>query len=251
VGKLRRVIVLPDPHIPVHDTRSIGAVEDMMSDHRFDGWICLGDLLDFNCISSHNINNLRAVEGQRIQADYKVAAEFLDRQAAILRKNNKNCRIILLEGNHDFRIIRYIDAHPQLEGLIEVPLALRLKGRGIAWVPYWSEGEVYKVGKATFIHGRYCNDHHAKKHLQGYGTSIFYGHTHDVQAYSLPRHGPETPIAQSLGRLCLPQQYMQGRPDRWQQAVAIFEFMPNGEFQYQVLRINDHTFSYNGKVYRG
>jgi hypothetical protein len=44
---------------------------------------------------------------------------------------------------------------------------------------------------------------------------------------------------------------MQGRPDRWQQAVAVFEFMPDGEFQYQVLRINEHKFVHNGKEYEG
>ena len=89
----------------------------------------------------------------------------------------------------------------------------------------------------------------AKSMCMSYG-SVFYGHVHDVQAYSQYQHG-ETLIGQSLGCLCLPQKYMMGRPDRWQQAITIFEFLPNGDFQYQVLRIVNHKFSYNNKIYRG
>jgi hypothetical protein len=249
--KIQRWIVLPDPHIPVHDTKAVAAIESLMKDYRFDGWICLGDLMDFNCISSHNLNNLRAVEGQRIQSDYKIAAKFLDSQATILRKKTPAAKMILLEGNHGQRILRYIDAHPQLEGMIEIPNALELERRKIEWVPCWSKGDIYKVGKASFGHGRYISDGHAKKHVTVYGTSFFYGHTHSVDSYSLTRHGSQTPIGQSLGHLCLPQAYMQGTPDKWQTAFAVFDFLPSGEFQHQFIRINNHQFVYNNKIYGG
>jgi hypothetical protein len=44
---------------------------------------------------------------------------------------------------------------------------------------------------------------------------------------------------------------MQGRPDKWQTAFAVFDFMPDGNFQYQVIRIHDHKFSYGGRLYMG
>jgi predicted phosphodiesterase len=246
--QLSRWLVIPDTHIPFHDKKSLTAIEKLMADYKFDGWLHLGDLMDFNSISSHNLNNLRAVEGQRILSDYKIAAEFLDRQQGIVRKNNPHAKFVVIEGNHDQRILRYIDAHPQLEGLIEVPINLDFKRRGIEWIPYWSEGKIFKIGKAVFIHGRYCTDLHAKKHVMRYGADTFYAHVHDVQSYSLEQYG-QTLIGQSLGCLCLPQAYMRGAPDRWQQAVAIFEFLPDGNFQYQVLRIVNHKFSYNNRIY--
>jgi hypothetical protein len=63
--------------------------------------------------------------------------------------------MVLIEGNHDQRILRYIDAHPATEGMLEVPIALELDRRGIDWIPFWSKGDVYKIDKATFGHGRY------------------------------------------------------------------------------------------------
>ena len=122
------------------------------------------------------------MENKRIFDDYKVAADILDRHQAIICKKNKGARFVLLEGNHEHRLERFIDANPSLEGLIEIPIGLEFDKRKIEWIPYWSKGTVCKIGKATFIHGRYCNDHHAKKHVQSYGCSVFYGHVHDIQA---------------------------------------------------------------------
>src|SRR5262245_65877354 len=102
-----------------------------MGDYRFDGWINIGDFLDFDCISSHNLNNLRAVENKRIFADYEAAATILDRHQTIIRKKNKNARFVLIEGNHDERMERYINANPACEGMLEVPVALELKRRGV------------------------------------------------------------------------------------------------------------------------
>ncbi len=221
-----------------------------MADYRFDGYILIGDFLDFDCISSHNQNNLRAVEGKRLFADYEHAGAILDRHQKIIRANNKNAEFVYIEGNHEARMTRYIDANPALEGMVEVPTALELGRRKFKWVPYWTKGTVFKVGKATFIHGRYTNDAHAKKHVARYGCNIFYGHLHDIQTYSAEMMGEgNTLVGQSLGCLCLPQKYMQGAPDKWQQAITIFEFFPDGTFTYSVIRIIKHRFIYAGKVY--
>lgn len=245
-----RWIVLPDVHTPYEDGQSLLAVEKLMVDLRFDGYILIGDFMDFDCISAHNKNNLRAIAQKTVQKDYDRANIILDRHQKIIRANNKRAEFVYIEGNHENRVDRYIDANPAMEGSVEVPLKLNLKARKFKWVPFWSKGEVYKVGKATFIHGRYTNDAHAKKHVHRYGCNVFYGHVHDVQCYSAEMLGEgNTLVGQSLGCLCLPQSYMQGAPDKWQQAFGIFEFFPDGLFTYAVVRIFKHRFSYNGKVY--
>jgi len=45
---------------------------------------------------------------------------------------------------------------------------------------------------------------------------------------------------------------MQGQPDKWQQAFGHFYFWPNGEFQYNVVRIFGGKFiGPDGEVYTG
>jgi hypothetical protein len=247
-----RWIIIPDLQVPYQDTRSLSAVEKLMSDYTWDGWLQLGDLMDFDCISSHNANNLREVEGKRLLDDYAVAGKLLDKHQSIIRAKNPNAKFVVLEGNHEHRLERFIDANPAVEGMVEIPTALNFRERRITWVPFWSEGKGYEIGNALFIHGLYTNQHHAAKHVSRFNKNAFYGHLHSIQCFSAERYGEESPIvAQSLGNLCLPQKYMRGRPSSWIQAIGVFQFLPDGNFDYHVVRINNHRLIYNGKIYQG
>lgn len=245
----KNVLVIPDLQVPYEDRRSLKAVEAMMADHPWDEIIQIGDFMDLDCISTHNTNKLKTIEGKTLRKDFDAANSRLDRWQRI----GKKAKITILEGNHDERMLRYIDANPQLSGTMEVPRQLNLAKRGIRWVPYWSEGEVYQIGNAYFAHGQYTNEHHAKKHVSRFGVNIFYGHTHDIQTYSLVLLGEDkTIVGQSLGCLCeYAQQYIKGKPTNWQQAFGAFHFYPDGFFTYNVVRIFRHRFYYEGQVYQG
>lgn len=252
--KISRVLVLPDLHIRAkpggEDKRSLAAVEAYMADHKWDKVIQLGDFMDFNCVSSHNLNNLRAVEGETIFDDYQVANDYLDRWMKITGK----AEWVILEGNHDFRIERYIDAKPEMKGLAEVAKNLRFKQRKINWVRYWSKGDMYKAGKALFIHGCYSGDATAKKHVMAYQKNVFYAHVHSIESYPLTRQGEnDTIMGMSLGTLsCYQQSYLRGTPTKWQQAFGDFHFRPSGVFNFYVPMIFNHSFiGPNGKEYRG
>jgi len=239
-------VIIPDIHCSVsgsHDADSLATVAEFLHDQHFDGYINLGDLIDFSIISSHNIGNLREVEGGRILEEYRVADNILTQHEKLIRQNNPKARLVYLEGNHEGRITRYIDAHPELEGLIEVPTVLKLAQRRWEWVPSWSRGELFSLGNCSFHHGLFCNDHHAKKMVQRFGLSVLYGHTHDLQVYSSYGYPADNVlIGASLGCLCrIPQQYMRGSPTRWVQAITIFEYDPStGEFWFNPLRLCDH-----------
>lgn len=172
VMKEQDVLVLPDLHAPYHDIRTVAAVEKLLAASPWDEIIQIGDFMDFDCVSSHNIGKLRTIEGKTVAGDYRVANRLLDRWQKLAPK----ARWTILEGNHDERILRYIDANPQMAGSLEVPVGLHLIDRGIKWIPSWSTGEIYTLGNANFIHGKYINEHHAKKHVSRFGVNIFYGH---------------------------------------------------------------------------
>lgn len=250
---IRRVLVLPDLHIPFHDLKTLSAVEKFMADYRWDDYVCLGDLMDFDQLSSFNKESLRKLESRRILKDYTVANEILDRHQAIIRKNNKKATFTLLEGNHDERIERYLDKVPNMEGMLEVPVGLRLKERGFKWVQSWSQREQFKIGKLYFAHGNYANQYHAAKMVNAYGVNIVYGHTHDIQNYIKTIIGKDKHImAQSLGWLGDEDKvdYIKGKPNNWTHAIGIAEIQPDGSFNLYVIAIINHTFSFNGKVYK-
>jgi hypothetical protein len=255
-NKIERWIVIPDIHCSVsgsHDADSLATVAEFLKTQRFDGFINLGDLIDFSIISHHNLETLRAVEGGRILEEYRCADAILAKHEQIIRGNNPKAKMIYLEGNHEHRISRYIDAHPECEGLLEVPKVLKLAERKIEWIPSWSEGALYELGKASFIHGLYVNDHHAKKSLQRYNNrNLFYGHSHDHQIYSsFGFPADNVMIGGSLGCLCrIPQNYLRNSPTRWVQMITIFELdKESGNFQLTPIRLHNHQLIYDGKVY--
>lgn len=250
--RITTAIVIPDLQVPYEDKKSLAAVEKYMAAHKWDYYINIGDFMDFDMISSHNKNNLRAVESRRILADYNKGNEILDRHQKIVKKNNPDANFVLIEGNHEYRVERYIDALPQLEGILEVEKCLNLKERGFKWVRSESKGELFNLGKANFTHGTYVTKYHAAKMVENYGVNIFYGHTHDVMAYPKVMRGKDkTIVGQSLGCLCdYNQSYMKGRPSNWQQAFGVFYFYPNGMFDYYVPRLfNNRFIGPDGKSY--
>ena len=249
-----RALVFADPHAPEHDVRTVGAVLSYARTQWWDYCVILGDFMDFGCISHHNKNKLRQVEGQRVMLDYDIANMLLDQIRAAVQKKNPACKIALLEGNHDEWVERYMDALPALSGMLDVAKNLRLKERGIEWVRAWSQNKLYNIGNAYFHHGLYINKYHAAKMVDVFGVPIFYGHAHDLQSYSKVFQGDDkTVIGQSLGCLCeYDQRYMKGRPNKWQQAFAEFNVFPDGFFQYAVTPIFKHRFvGRDGKVYGG
>ncbi len=249
-AKTNRVVYLPDVHVPFEDRFTLAAVEQYLSDIQPNEIIIGGDFMDLNCISSHNKENLRAVEKTTLDKDFIYGNKVLDRW----QKKFRGARWTYLEGNHEYRLNRYVDANPRLEGILDNPRLLRLKDRGITWIPSWSKGKTYTIGKATFLHGESVSDLHAKGMVSAYGDNVFYGHTHDIQSYSKKTKGDhKTRIGQSLGCLCSYEQaYMRGTTSRWQQGFGVFHFMPDGFFNHYVVSVFKHRFiSPEGWVYNG
>jgi len=243
----QRGLFCTDRHFPAHDPLTNAALHHYIKDNQFDFLIDGGDLGDFDVISAHNKNNLRAVEGKRLTAQY----DCMNRELDWLQAAQPKAAITLIEGNHEYRVTRYIAAHPEAEGILEVPTQLDLSGRGIEWIPFWSKGSIKKIGKASFGHGRYINEMHAKKHALAYCGNFFYGHQHGIQSYSVVNLGDNnTYMAQCCGCLCAyDQTYMQGRPSNWQQAFVEFTFRDDGYFNYNLVQIFAHSFVVNGRIY--
>jgi predicted phosphodiesterase len=247
-----RVIILPDLQTPYHDSKTLSAVEKFMADYRWDEYVNLGDLMDFDMLSSFNKESLRQLESRRIMKDYELANSILDRHQKIVRSNNKKAKFTLLEGNHENRLEKAVDKLPSLEGLVEVESNLKLAERGFKWVRSWSRGELHKIGKLHFSHGKYTTKYHAAKMVDTYGVNIVYGHTHDVQSYARTILGKDKSIkAQSLGHLADEAKlaYMKNGPSNWLQAIAVAEIRKDGAYNLYPIEIINHTFTFNNRTY--
>lgn len=224
--------------------KAIGAFLNYAATQHVDELVQLGDYVDADAVNAHDEGRRRAQEGRRLKDEYDVANELLDQLSDAVRVKNRGAKIVMLKGNHEWRVDRWVDRHPEVEGLVEVENGLRLQARGVRWVQSYPYGEMYKMGKLHAIHGAYTSKYHATRHLDEYGINLIYGHVHSVQVASKPGlDGLKTTEAISIGCLCdynLP--YLQGRPSKWQHAFAEVHLMDNGNFNVLPVRIHGGEF---------
>ena len=156
---------------------------------------------------------------------------------------------VQLEGNHDYRVKRWIDKVPSLEGIIEYDSMFKLKDRGIEFV--WCDQQPYKRGKLMFHHGRYCNKYAAAKHLDVYGGNIVFGHIHRFQTASkvVPFYNDEVQ-AWAIGCLSdVEPEYAKKQPMGHQAGFGVVYIDDDGGFNLFPINIIKNRFRWEGRLW--
>lgn len=116
------------------------------------------------------------------------------------------------------------------------------------------ENGIVNWGYLYFTHSTYLNDSHAKKTALNYRKCLIYGHSHDIQSYTIhsPIDAREKIIAKSCGCLCSRNpDYLEGKPNKWINAFHIAYIRPDGTFNDFEIVITDGKFTApNGRVYQ-
>jgi predicted phosphodiesterase len=248
MNKVKMAVVLPDIHHPYHDKGCIKAVFKFIKDNakQITHIILLGDQMDMEAASHWNENNKRVVEGKRIKKEYTMFdGDILSPIEKMLPKAEK----VFLIGNHEDWVEQAIDSNPQGEGYWEIENNLHLTKRGWKVIPLNGH---YNFGKLTMCHGLYTNEFHAKKTVLAYGGSVLYGHTHDLQEYTMVRPVSNSEIhkGKSIGCLCnRSQKYGKNRPNKWVHAFSVVYGYECGWFNEYTINIVKGKFVWNGKLY--
>ena len=240
-----------DIHVPETDWKAWGACRSYLGSRSWDGVVLGGDICTFKSICHHEKGVLRKIEGKRLEKDFVALEGILEEIRDTVGANKKYAYIL---GNHEDWLNRYLDEHPELEGLPSFDLVGRIRKiiPQCVWVPQWTKGNVLSIGKANFIHGprrgRGCS-----KVLSDYGGNTFFGHEHhDNYISHSTLEDNETRGAQCCGCFQDPRvEYMKGAPTRQVHGFAEFEFFKNGYFSYRIHKIFNGKFMMDGKVYKG
>lgn len=132
---MKRHFIIPDrqlkPGVPMHHNRWIGMA---IREYEPDVVIDIGDNADFPSMSTHTAAGSLGREGQRLRLDIEAANEG-ERLLRYGMADFKPKRMVRLRGNHEWRLQRYIDANPVLDGLIGLHL---LNDKDWEIVPYFN-----------------------------------------------------------------------------------------------------------------
>lgn len=240
---MKTIMILPDCHI---DDKGIPkdykVVKRFIKKEKPDEIILLGDFTDMASLSHWDLSKKRTMEGRRFQKEI----EILNKELDFLQEHSK--KVTYIEGNHDHWLEEYLDLHPEMEGLIELPKVLNLKKRGIEFIRL---NKLYKKGHIYFTHGMFVNNYHAMKHLLRLGCSVVYGHTHGSQSAMMNAAMQKPHMAYGLGCLCGHEpSYLKGAPANWISQFGMMYLEDNGNFNLYPVNIIGHQFLWQGKVHK-
>ena len=254
-GVVKRVIVTPDKHFPLHDQKAINCLKKTIAIVRPDAYVDLGDVGEWEAFSAWKFKRRKAPPLEYLIDDFnrdvKDVNKGMDQIDEILDK--VNCKEkYLTEGNHDNWLNYAVAKYPYIPQY-RFASAVDLKGRGYKYYPMGKK--LKSLGKLTFYHGHECGgQYHAATHLRKKGTSYMYGHWHDLQHMTVT-HDDGPKAAWSIG--CLKDmspkanEWLHHREVNWAHAFAIVDFFRGGLFTVHIIQIINGKTSLWGELIKG
>ncbi len=175
-----RLVVFGDCQVPFHDYATLRAIERFMLDFEPTTIVNNGDFLDFYHLSDFDKNPER-VKGSGLQDELDIGRTLLTRWG----DQHPKARKLLIQGNHEDRLRRFIWRHPGVAGLRDLDLA-RLMRVEDTWevLPYKS---LVEYASLLIEHGDLVRQHAAytaKAMFEKRGSSGIVGHTHRFGVYT-------------------------------------------------------------------
>ena len=253
-GVVKRAIVTPDKHAPLHDRKAISVLKQAIELVQPDLYIDLGDVGEWESVSHWKWKNRKKPPLEYIVddlvVDIKAVNDMLDDIDESLDKAKCNTKHFIA-GNHEEWLDRFVMEHPYLPQYTPQK-ALTLQDRGYT---YHQAGKYVKMGKLTYYHGHHFGgQYHTANHLRKLGGSIMYGHFHSFQMMSATGFGGPME-AWCIG--CLKDmsseknKWLKGRPHQWVHAFAIVDYYKGGQFSVTPVKIVNGQASVWGQLIKG
>lgn len=212
-GRTFRVCVIPDAHNSPHvNPERFAWIGRWIAEEAPDDVVCLGDFDSWDSVSGHAPPGTISFEKlPRIAADFEANARALD-----LLKSSMgawNGRQHVTKGNHEFRLDRFEDRNPQMQGMLVARLDDAWEARGWRVYPF---REYAMIGGVGFIHipinagGKpYGGKMSAHAIARDALFSIVHGHTHVRQSTHVAKLGQSKLVSVISPGCALPQGYVE------------------------------------------
>ena len=253
-GVVKRIIVTPDKHFPLHDQGAINCLKKTIEIVKPDAYVDLGDVGEWGAFSAWKFKRKQAPPLEYLIEDFNQDVIDVNKCMDMVDESldKVNCKEkYITEGNHDNWLNYAVAKYPYIPQY-KFKKAVRLDERGYTYYPF---GKHLKIGKLYFYHGhQYGGQYHTANHLRKMGCNIMYGHWHDLQQHSMTHmDGPKS--AWSIG--CLKDMgpkandWLENRNINWAHAFAIVDFFKDGLFTVHIIQMINGRTSLWGELIEG
>ena len=235
--------VLSDLHLPFFDPTAVKMAVEFIREQRPATVHLLGDVGDYFSISRYDKDPVRRLN---LQEELDSIRDWLTE----LRDAASKAKIIYSEGNHEFRLRKYLRSEAKaLAGLRALSLEklLDFDKLHIRWQP---QDRPYRVGSLLFTHGQLVSKwsgQTARQHYERYGCCVIHGHTHRLGAF-YHTNIMDTFASWENGCLCsMTPEYITS-PD-WQHGFSVV-WTDRDRFHVEQIALIDGVYCYHGKTVR-
>lgn len=241
---MKKIVALFDIHYP-HNI-PLDPVLEFMEDFKPDVTVIGGDAHDFAALSYWASDQSRTLDGGTIKENLRELNNYVI--APIRKAVGKKSEIVYLEGNHEHRIALATTQKPDLRGFIELEKNLPPD------IKFFPINIPYRANKnLVFIHGLYLNVYHARRTVDAFHKSVYYGHVHTFQSHMAvsPVDVQDYYIGQSIGCLSnLNPDFMKNKPNAWTHGFAHGYMEDDNTFQINPTPVVKGKFWALGRKYR-
>lgn len=247
-----------DLHFPEVHRPTFNAMLDFINRNRdkVAGFIFGGDQLSNTEISHHTKGKpLYRPTGSYLKNHKDFQTQILDPLHAALPSE---ARRIWIEGNHDEWSQQLVEVQPELKGLVENHLLLKVQEQGWEFFPC---GTRFKLGRLNVIHGETLSGSgnqapgaYARKAVEMYAGSVLFGHFHTPQSYTkiLPHDVTQKWIGQCSAILGKTNPlYLRNKATAWMCGFTLVEMQDSGNFHVYPIIVVNGKFSFAGELYGG
>lgn len=243
-----KALIISDVHCPFEDKQAYDIMLRVGEDFAPNEIVILGDFGDFHAVSSHG-----ATAGLKIELNEEI--EYVKNKLADLRFRFPNAKIVFLEGNHEYRLARYILGNaPALEGAMTTESVLSLKELDIAFIPYGPDQKYQVLGSKLYARHEPLGggQNMAKTTIDKGLCSMVFGHHHTIQEHRKVSFSGKDYRAFTPGWLgdassnAFSYRKMHAQ---WQHGFALVNTDENGNFFHQIIHIMDGKTMFNGRTY--
>lgn len=193
----QKLLVIGDRHqAPGTETETLYWINSLIKDNDYDRIVIMGDWWDFNSVSFYDKNDTIGGKMKPVfKADLDAGAEALD---IVLHGVNDKTELDFIEGNHEYRIFRYEDSNPEVEGCLTDAYISAIVDRGLRYHEFRSVVMIDGVGFVHVPYGAYGKEIRGKYPETVIGREatcdIIFAHTHRNSYYPSPKLGPRTSV---------------------------------------------------------
>ena len=235
-----RYAVLNDIHFPYEHKRKYAKALSIIGKwDNLSGIYLNGDILEIESLSRHP-------KGPQAIKSFEYEIDYANSKFDEICETFKDVPVTLVEGNHCYRLFRYIrDIAPEMWGLIDNPQLLKFPDRGWKFVPY-GPSQYVQCGK-TRLYVRHeplaggvnC----AKATAEKSWVDTLFGHTHVEQRYTVRLQGPTQKLIRAysggwLGDKTRPCFDYRGPRDNWVEGfseITCDDKDKSGDYEYRFI----------------